>query len=201
MEFDFSDLKLSNHLVRLETMTEHHFSDVCQTMIPDPDGWYSVMFGLNTPEAYRKEFIDARIYTEKKIGMGFTIFDIASNRIAGISFFLKMDFENRNLEIGKTNIAPTFRRTYVNTAVKLLMLQYAFEKLKCIRVSFRVDSENLISRKAVERLGAKLGGTLRNERILPNGRVRDYCFYSIIDTEWPQIKSKIESQLSINKSE
>lgn len=195
MEFDFSDLMLSNQLVRLETMTDLHFSDVCQGMIPDPDGWYSVMFGLNTPEAYRKEFNDSQFYSKQKTGMGFVIYDIASNHVAGISFFLKIDFENRNLEIGTTNIAPIFRRTYVNTAAKLLMLEYAFEKLKCIRVSFRVDSENLISRTAVERLGAKFGGTLRSERILPDGRIRDYCFYSILDSEWPQVKSRLNQYL------
>ena len=106
-----------------------------------------------------------------------------------------MDDENRSLEIGTTNIAPRFRKTYVNTAAKYLMLQEAFENMKCIRVSFRVDEENHVSRKAIERLGASYGGLLRYERILPDGRIRNYGFYSIVDSEWPKIKARLACKL------
>ena len=130
-------------------------------MIPDPHGWYTVMFGLNTPEAYRKEFSDAEAFAKARYGMGFAIRDAKSREIAGITFFLKMDNENRHLEIGTTNIAPKFRRSHVNTASKMLLLNNAFEQLECIRVSFRVDEENLISKKAIERLGAKIRRTTK----------------------------------------
>lgn len=195
MSWDFNPQILKGKWVQLEPMNEHLYSEVCQSMIPDPTGWYSVMFGLNTPEAYRDEFSSSDTYRENKTGIGFVIRDLKSSEVAGISFFLRMDSENRTLEIGTTNIAPRFRKTYVNTATKLILLENAFEKLKCIRVSFRVDEENLISKKAIERIGATYGGILRHERILPDGRIRDYLFYSIIYSEWPQIKARLISLL------
>lgn len=196
MPWDFAHKFIEGKYVRLEPLEFKLFDEVCEAMIPDPDGWYALMFGLNTPEAYRKEFRDAEAYLKDKIGMGFAIRDLSSMAIAGISFFLKMDEQNRHLEIGTTNIAHSFRRTHVNTATKLLMLEEAFEKLQCIRVSFRVDEENLVSRKAVERIGAKHGGLLRNERILPDGRIRNYWFYSIIDSEWPAVKTRLVGLLA-----
>lgn len=185
--------------VSLEPLEMRIFEETCRAMIPDPDGWYSKMFGLNTPAAYKKEFEDAEAFSRNHSGMGFAIRDLETNEIAGISFYLKMDGENRSLEIGTTNIAPRFRRTHVNTAAKFLMLQDAFENLKCVRVAFRVDEENKISQSAVERLGAKCGGVLRNERILPDGRVRNYRFYTIIDTEWPAVKANLQL-LTVNCS-
>lgn len=196
MPWDFSSKILSGNIVQLEPMNEELLPEVCRGMIPDPDGWYAIMFGLNTPEAYLKEFQDSKKYRADHYGMGFVIRDLATAQVAGISSFLKIDQENRSLEIGTTNIAPRFRRTYINTATKLLMLTEAFEKLNCIRVSFRVDEENKISRDAVERLGAKYGGLLRYERILPDGRIRNYCFYSIIDKEWPDIKNQLQNLLN-----
>lgn len=177
--------------MQLETLREAHFEEVCASLIPDPSGWYSVMFGLNTREAYRREFEDAERFRRRCEGMGFAIRDRASGEVAGISFFLRMDSENRSLEIGTTNIAPRFRRTHVNSASKAVMMQHAFEVLRCVRVSFRVDEANFVSRAAIERLGAVFGGVLRHERILPDGRVRNYLFYSVIDTEWPAVKAKL----------
>jgi N-acetyltransferase len=183
--------------VVLEPLTMSLFDEVCNSVLPDPDGWYSQMFGLTTPDAYRVIFENSEKYIRNKTGMGFAIRDRDSQTIAGFSFFLNMNEENRHLEIGSTNIAPRFRRTHINTAAKLTMLQEAFERMNCIRVSFRIDEENHISRKAVERIGSKLGGVLRNERILPGGRIRNYCFYCIIDSEWPEVKARL-TKLSSN---
>ena len=195
MRWSFEPRTIEGARVQLEPLEQVSLQELCLSLIPDPDGWYSVMFDLNSPDAYRKELQDAADYRRKRVGIGYAIRDLASSEIAGISFFLKMDEENRTLEIGTTNIAPRFRRTHVNTATKFAMLEEAFERLGCIRVSFRVDEENTISRRAVERLGAIYGGTLRHERILPDGRVRDYCFYSIIDREWPMLKTRLRSLL------
>lgn len=193
--WNFSPRIVNGEHVRLEPMTPQIFDETCWSLLPDPDGWYSVMFGLNSPDAYKKEFDDAAKFLKEQTGMGFAIRDTASGEIAGISFFLKMDEENRSLEIGTTNIAPRFRKTHVNTAAKYLMLNEAFENLKCIRVSFRVDEENQTSIAAIERIGASYGGLLRYERILPDGRIRNYRFYSIIDAEWPAIKSRLAAKL------
>jgi RimJ/RimL family protein N-acetyltransferase len=95
------------------------------------------------------------------------------------------------MEIGHTWIAKSFRRTAVNTEMKFLMLQYAFEKLKCIAIEIRTDVLNAISRKAIERLGAKEDGILRNHKIMGNGRIRDTICYSIIQSEWPLVKERL----------
>lgn len=183
------------HRVQIAPMSIDLLDETYHALTPDIDGWYSVMFGLNSRESYKKEFEDADSFYQKQSGVGFCIQDIQSKQICGISFFLNMNFENKSLEVGTTNIAPKFRKTYVNTETKYLMLKKAFEELNCIRVVFRIDQENYISRTAIERLGAKYGGLLRNERILPDSRIRDYCHYTIIQSEWPSVKQMLELKL------
>jgi RimJ/RimL family protein N-acetyltransferase len=100
------------------------------------------------------------------------------------------------LEIGGTWYAPEFQRTAVNTECKYLLLSYAFEKLKCIRVQFKSDKRNISSIRAIERLGAVQEGVLRNHYILPDGTLRDSVFFSILDKEWPGIKLKLEEKLA-----
>jgi RimJ/RimL family protein N-acetyltransferase len=83
----------------------------------------------------------------------------------------------------------------VNTECKYLLLEYAFETLGCIRVQFKTDLRNERSQRAIERLGAKREGLLRNHMILPDGRYRDSVYYSIIDKEWPEVKTRLEAML------
>lgn len=115
----------------------------------------------------------------------------------GSTRYWKIDLHNRKLEIGHTWYAQSFQRTHVNTETKFLMLQYAFEKLNCIRVQFTTDEINHKSRAAILRIGAKQEGIVRNERIMPNGRIRNSVRYSIIDTEWPSVKALLESKLCV----
>jgi RimJ/RimL family protein N-acetyltransferase len=121
----------------------------------------------------------------------FIIVDKKSETIVGTTRYLNIDHENYRMEIGHTWIANTFRRTAINTETKFLMLQYAFEKLKCIAIELRTDILNTVSRRAIERLGAKQDGILRNHRIMRNGRIRDTVCYSIIQSEWPLVKEML----------
>lgn len=116
-----------------------------------------------------------------------TIFKL-SGQIIGTTRFLNIDSHNHRLEIGHTWIAKSFRRTVVNTEAKFLMLRQAFEELKCIAVEIRTDVLNEVSRKSIERLGAKQDGILRNHIIMRDGRIRDTVCYSIIKDEWPNVK-------------
>ena len=126
----------------------------------------------------------------------FIIVDKRSDTIIGSTRYLNIDYDNHRMEIGHTWIAKSFRRTEVNTEMKLLMLQYAFEKLKCIAIEIRTDLLNTISRKAIERLGAKEDGILRNHKIMRNGRIRDTVCYSIIQSEWPLVKENLLQKMS-----
>lgn len=92
-------------------------------------------------------------------------------------------------------IEKAVKKTAVNTECKLLLLTHAFEELKCVAVGLGANYFNHNSRRAIERLGAKLDGIIRNLRIMPNGAVCDFCIYSIIDSEWPTVKTNLEAKL------
>lgn len=100
----------------------------------------------------------------------FVVEDLATNRVIGSTRYWKIDLNNRKLEIGHTWYSQSFQRTHVNTEAKYLLLQYAFEKLNCVRVQFTTDEINQKSRNAILRIGATQEGIIRNERIMPNGR-------------------------------
>jgi RimJ/RimL family protein N-acetyltransferase len=115
--------------------------------------------------------------------------------IIGSTRFWKIDWQNRNLEIGWTWLAKSWQRTFVNTEAKLLMLGFAFERLNCIRVQFTTDEINETSCAAILRLGAKQEGILRQDFIMPDGRKRDSVQFSIIDEEWPDVRRGLEEKL------
>ena len=125
----------------------------------------------------------------------FVVEDLVTARVIGSTRFWKIDPNNRKLEIGHTWYSQSFQRTHVNTEAKYLLLQYAFDKLNCVRVQFTTDEINEKSRRAILRIGAKEEGIIRNERIMPNGRIRNSIRYSIIDSEWPSVKVLLESKL------
>lgn len=116
-------------------------------------------------------------------------------KVVGSTRFGNIDLKNRKLEIGWTWVSRPWQRTAVNTEAKLLMLTYAFEQLRCIRVEFKTDALNLASRKAIARLGAKEEGVLRRHMITETGRFRDSVYFSILDDEWPAIKRRLEDGL------
>jgi N-acetyltransferase len=128
---------------------------------------------------------------EQKSILPFIMMHRQSNKIVGTTRYLNVDYDNHRLEIGHTWIAKSFRRTGVNAESKFLMLQHAFEKLNCIAVEIRTDVLNEVSRKAIERLGAKQDGVLRNHKIMRNGRIIDTVCYSIIQSEWPSVKENL----------
>ncbi|KAA0082633.1 N-acetyltransferase [Mycolicibacterium sp. P9-64] len=116
-------------------------------------------------------------------------------RLVGSSSFMNVDPPNRRLEIGFTWFCGSVRRTGVNTEAKLLMLSHAFDDLGCIAVEFRTHFFNSTSRAAIERLGAKLDGVLRSHQISPDGVRRDTVVYSILDIEWPAVRTNLRFKL------
>lgn len=116
-------------------------------------------------------------------------------RVVGMTTYMNVDAGNRRVEIGSTWYAGSVQRTGLNTEAKLLLLGHAFEQLGCIAVEFRTHFMNQQSRRAIERLGAKLDGVLRNHMVSPNGTLRDTCVYSVIASEWPAVKAHLEWQM------
>jgi RimJ/RimL family protein N-acetyltransferase len=117
-------------------------------------------------------------------------------RIVGSTRFAAMDQDHRRVEIGWTWLAKQWQRTIVNTEAKYLMLRHAFESWHCRRVEFKTAAFNERSRNALQRIGAKEEGILRNHMLLPGGRNRDTVYYSIIDSEWPEVKKRLEEKMA-----
>lgn len=118
--------------------------------------------------------------------------------VVGSSSYLNVDGPNRRLEIGNTWYVAAARRTGINTECKLLMLSHAFDELGCVAVEFRTHFFNATSRAAIERLGAKLDGVLRSHQLLADGSRRDTVVYSILDIEWPAVRSNLRFRLDRN---
>ena len=108
---------------------------------------------------------------------------------------MNIDVPNRKAEIGSTWIAPAWQRTACNTEAKFLMLQHAFEVCHCIRVELKTDALNQKSRNAILRIGAKEEGTLRQHLITSTGRVRDSVYFSILESEWPEVKHCLQARM------
>jgi len=132
---------------------------------------------------------------KKGTDLPFAAIHLASGRVAGATRYMNIMPKDRGLEVGGTWYGTEFQRTPVNTECKYLLFTHAFETLKCIRLQLKTDLHNERSQKAIERIGAKKEGVLRHHMILPDGRYRDSVYYSILDSEWPEVKRKLEAML------
>jgi RimJ/RimL family protein N-acetyltransferase len=128
--------------------------------------------------------------------MPFAIVRRADNRVVGSTRFWKIDRSNRKLEIGHTWLSASVQRTGVSTEAKFLLLCHAFDVMDCVRVQFTTDELNDKSRAAILRIGAKLEGVVRHERIMPDGRKRNSVRFSIIDAEWPEVRAGLERKMA-----
>jgi RimJ/RimL family protein N-acetyltransferase len=124
------------------------------------------------------------------------IFDYLGSRVVGSTRFRCIEVPHRRVEIGFTFLAASWQRTYVNTEAKYLMLGHAFEMWGCNRVELLTDERNSESRNAILRLGGKQEGTVRCHMVMRDGFVRNSVLYSIIATEWPQVKVALEAKLN-----
>lgn len=179
----------------LEPLSPAHHHDLVEAM---QDGelwklWYTV---IPEPAKMRAE-IDRRLDLQAKGTMlPFAVIDAHNSKVVGMTTYMNIDAPNRRVEIGSTWYRKSVQRTALNTECKLLLLTHAFETLDCICVELRTHFFNHASRRAIERLGAKLDGILRSNQILPSGNIRDSCVYTIIAGEWPTVKAHLSWQLS-----
>lgn len=183
---------LSNEWVTLEALSPSHAEDLARSVGDLSDIWY--VDHIPTRDRVPAS-IDAYLAEQAAGTRAPWAIVEPGGRAVGVTTFLHPDPANRNLEIGSTWIAADFQGTAVNAASKLLMLERAFEDLGCLRVELRTHFMNRQSRGAVEKLGAKLDGVLRRHKILANGLVRDTCVYSILDSEWPEVRAGLEARL------
>lgn len=179
--------------VTLEPLTCEHVPEIEAVAA---DGELGRLWFTSAPRAGKAgDWVDARLSVQTP-GTGLTfVARSGDGAVVGSSSYLNVDGPNRRLEIGYTWYVSSARRTGVNTACKLLMLGHAFDELNCIAVEFRTHFFNAASRAAIERLGAKCDGVLRSHQLSPDGSRRDTVVYSILDIEWPAVRSNLRFRL------
>ena len=180
--------------VRLEPLTPAHHAALCEVGL-DPELWRWIPYRATTADemrAYVKSALDAQA---SGTALPFATVERAAGRVVGSTRYMNIDVPNRRVEIGATWIAKPWQRTAINTEAKYLMLLHAFETLGCIRVELKTDALNEKSRNAILRIGAKEEGILRQHMVTSTGRLRDTVYFSILDSEWPQVKAALEAKL------
>jgi RimJ/RimL family protein N-acetyltransferase len=184
-------LVLEGLRLRLETLAPHHLSDLSENLLT-PHAWHSVHWQVHRPEDLERSFRRSHQARLEGRDHALAMIEKTSGRAVGMSRLMNFNRAHKGVEIGGTWIGASWQKSFVNTEAKLLMMTQAFEVLDCQRVEFRVDSLNFNSQRAVQRIGAKFEGELRQSALLPDGRKRDYKVYSILDSEWPNIQKTLE---------
>ena len=125
----------------------------------------------------------------------FAVRERASGAIVGTTRYYDIAAELPRVAIGYTWYARRWQQSHLNTACKRLLLGHAFESLGCVVVTLHTDARNLDSRRAIERLGAHCDGVLRADKRRPDGTLRDTVCYSILASEWPDVRRWLELRL------
>ena len=191
-DLEVKPVVLARKYVRLEPMTEAHVQGLTTIGLEDRI-WEHMLYGEMHSENDMRNWVQDIL---SRPDVPFAVIHLESGSVAGATRYLNIVTEDRGLEIGGTWYGLEFQRTAVNTECKYLLLKHAFETLGYIRVQFKTDLRNTRSQVAIERLGAKREGVLRNHMIMPDGKYRDSVVYSILDNEWPGIKERLEEKLS-----
>lgn len=174
---------LENDRCRLELLTLQNYKYI-EAIAFTKDLIYYSPSDVSTKENY-KTYVDIAISNfENKTALPFIIFDKATNNYVGCTRFGNINHTNKVLHIGWTWISKKAQGTGLNKAVKAAMLDYAFNKMNFDKIEFRIDERNIVSRKAVEKLGAKLEGLLREDTLMCDGFKRSTCCYGILKKEW-----------------
>ena len=187
-------IELKGASVKLIPLNLSHAEDLKEAVA---DGQLNNLWYTNIPDEGGVEAeIERRLKLQKLGSMApFSVVELKRDKAVGMTTFMNMDPINRRVEIGSTWYRDDVQRTSINTESKLLLMGYAFEKLNCIAVEFRTHFMNRQSRRAIERLGAKLDGILRSHMIIANGTIRDTVVYSVILSEWEAVKANLKWML------
>ena len=182
--------------VKLIPLSMSHSGDLKEAV---SDGQLNNLWYTNIPTEEGVEGEIERRLKLQKLGTmtPFSVVHTKRNKVVGLTTFMNMDPINKRVEIGSTWYRKDVQRTGINTECKLLLMSYAFETLDCIAVEFRTHCMNRQSRRAIERLGAKLDGVLRSHMVLENGTIRDTAVYSVIRSDWDAVKVNLRWMLKL----
>jgi N-acetyltransferase len=194
-EMAVSPVTLTGAHVRLEPLAKAHLAALADVGL-DEELWRWIPTPVRTRAemaAYIETALDEQ---ERGISLPFAIMEQATGRAIGSTRYGNIDRTHRRVEIGWTWVAREWQRTAMNTEAKYLLLRHAFETLGCMRVELKTDSLNEKSRAAILRLGAREEGVFRNHMITSSGRIRHTVYFSIVDSEWPAVKARLEAKLN-----
>jgi len=192
---DVQPVILEGHGIRLEPLTEHHH-DVLAAAAADGTLWELWFTSVPEPGG-TKAYIDAALQGQRDGHMlPWAVRDLAGDTVVGTTRYHDIVAAIDRVEIGYTWYASSRQRTGVNTACKLLLLAHAFDTLGCKVVGLRTDNFNFASQRAIEALGAKKDGVIRHHAPRRDGTVRDTVMYSIVLSEWPDVKRHLELRLA-----
>lgn len=185
---------LNGDTVDLLPLEKKHFGEL-EIIAAEKKIWEFYTIDGSEPLKLREALDTALTEMERGTQVPFVIFHKVHNKVIGSTRFLDIQLHNRKLEIGWTWLHPDYWATVVNPECKLLLLTHCFEDLDLVRVQFKTDENNLRSRNAIEKVGGKFEGVLRNDMIRDNGTKRNSAYYSIIDEEWPVVKMQLKKQV------
>jgi len=186
---------LEGDRVRLEPLRADHLADLSLVAF-DPPLWRWTIMGPQDEAGLRRWVETALANAGAGIERPFATVDRATGRAIGSSRYLSIVPEHRRLEIGWTWVGTAYQRTGANREAKLLQLSHAFETLDAQRVEFKTHSRNERSRNALAGIGATFEGVFRSHTIMPDGSIRDSAYFSVITSEWPEVKAALETGLA-----
>ena len=186
---------LEGRHVRLEPLTRGHVEALSAVGL-DADLWRWIPVPVRAREEMAAYVETALQDQASGMALAFVQVEKMSGRVVGSTRYGNIERTHHRLEIGWTWVGRDWQRTAINTEAKYLLLRHAFETLRCMRVELKTDSLNERSRAAIQRIGAREEGIFRNHMITESGRIRHSVYYSIVDAEWPQVKSRLESRLA-----
>ncbi len=195
LEMKIEPLLLEGAHVRLEPLSLEHHARLCEVGL-DETLWRWIPVPVRTPGEMMAYIEKALREQARGVSLPFVLVEKASGRTIGSTRYMNIDKEHHRVEIGSTWVARAWQRTAVNTEAKYLLLRHAFETLGCIRVELKTDSLNTQSRAAILRIGAREEGIFRNHMITASGRIRHTVYFSIVDSEWSEVKARLERRLS-----
>jgi RimJ/RimL family protein N-acetyltransferase len=195
-EFDPRPITLEGDHVRLEPLRREHVAELAE-VAADPEIWRFMLIpaptGLDATSRFVADALEQQILGHQ---VAFLTRRRADGRAIGSTRFLHVDRQNRSAEIGWTFLGPDARRTAANTEAKLLQLQHLFDDLGANRVWLQTDKLNERSQRAIERLGARREGEMRDDRIAWDGRIRTSVVYGITRGDWPSVRTRLRDLLA-----
>lgn len=193
-------ITLEGHGVRLEPLTIHHEAGLAAAAA---DGELWKLWFTSVPEpGETRTYLDAALDGQAAGHMlPWAVRDLATGAIAGSTRYHDIVPAADRVEIGYTWYAQRWQRSHINSACKLLLLAHAFDTLACAVVGLRTDNFNFASQRAIEALGAKKDGVIRHHHPRRDGSVRDSVLYSILATEWPDVRRHLQLRLARHRQE